>query len=522
MRKPSRASAHLNSQSWFAQLRAAYTIQLLRHNTTRYVQGLMTHPRYLISAILLLSSPALFAQAPAAAPTVTSRALQIHNSALIVDTHADTPQRFLDQNFDIGSTDSKDIGHISLDKVREGNLGAEFFSIWVEPSFKGQYAHRAVDLIDSVYEQAARHHDRMMMAFSTDDIQRAHGQKALAALLGIEGGHAIENDLRLLREFYRLGVRYMTLTWSNTNEWADSSGDSDDPKVRHHNGLTAFGKEVVVEMNRLGMMVDISHVSDKTFYDTVAVSKAPIIASHSSARALTNHPRNLTDDMLRAVARNNGVVMVNFYSAFVDENYRKASYDPEKVKQREAQVEAFKKEHAHADGSIVTYAELAPIEKKWAAQFPRPPLKSLIDHIDHIAKVAGVDHVGLGSDFDGVTSLPQGIDSVADLPKITQALLQRGYTREQIDKILGGNFLRVMRQVEETARRLQAERKESDALSIEDIELMLGNRVTSAHLLDVVNQHGVNFELTPERRTRLKTAKADDAVLDMIGKSKKR
>lgn len=414
----------------------------------------MTHPRYLLSAILLLSCPALLAQAPAAAPTVTARALQIHNSALIVDTHADTPQRFLDQNFDIGSTDSKDIGHISLDKVREGNLGAEFFSIWVEPSFKGQYAHRALDLIDSVYEQAARHHERMMMAFSTDDIQRAHEQKAFAALLGIEGGHAIENDLRLLREFYRLGVRYMTLTWSNTNEWADSSGDSDDPKVQHHNGLTAFGKEVVVEMNRLGMMVDISHVSDKTFYDTVAVSKAPIIASHSSARALTNHPRNLTDDMLRAVARNNGVVQVNFFSGFVDEDFRKV-FDAS-TKERDAAVAAFV-ERRKAEGKLATYVEYEWIERAWAARIPRPPFKSLIDQIDHIAKVAGVDHVGLGSDFDGVSgATPAGMDSAADLPKITQGLLDRGYSPGDIAKILGGNLMRVFRDVERVSREMQS------------------------------------------------------------------
>jgi len=414
----------------------------------------MTHARYLLSAILLLSSPALLAQAPAAAPVVTARALQIHNSALIVDTHADTPQRFLDQNFDIGSTDSKDIGHISLDKVREGNLGAEFFSIWVEPSFKGQYAHRALDLIDSVYEQAARHHDRMMMAFSTDDIQRAHGQKALAALLGIEGGHAIENDLRLLREFYRLGVRYMTLTWSNTNEWADSSGDSDDPKVHHHNGLTAFGKEVVVEMNRLGMMVDISHVSDKTFYDTVALSKAPIIASHSSARPLTNHPRNLTDDMLRALARNNGVVQVNFFSGFVDEDFRRV-FDAS-TKERDAAVAAFV-ERRKAEGKLATYVEYEWIQRAWAARIPRPPFKSLIDQIDHIAKVAGVDHVGLGSDFDGVSgATPAGMDSAADLPKITQGLLDRGYSPGDIAKILGGNLMRVFRDVERVSREMQS------------------------------------------------------------------
>jgi membrane dipeptidase len=286
--------------------------------------------------------------------------------------------------------------------------------------------------------------------------------------------------------------------------------------------MTDFGKDVVREMNRLGMIVDISHVSDATFYQALLISQAPVIASHSSSRELTNQPRNMTDDMLRAMTNNGGVVMVNFYSAFIDENYRKASSDPEKVKQRDAEVEAYKKAHAHPDGSPVTYDEYAQIEKKWAAQFPRPPLKSLIDHIDHVAKIAGIDHVGLGSDFDGVTSLPEGIDSVADLPRITQALLQRGYTREQIHKILGGNFLRVMREVEATAKRLQAERKESAALSFEDIELMVGNRVNTAQLLDRITQHGVNFDLTPERRTELKAQKTDDAVVEAIAKARKK
>jgi membrane dipeptidase len=379
-----------------------------------------------------------------------------------------------------------------------------------------------MDLIDSVYQQAARHPDKMAMAFTADDIVHAREQHKFAALMGIEGGHSIENDIRLLRDYYRLGVRYMTLTWSNTNDWADSSGDIQDPDVTHHNGLTDFGKDVVREMNRLGMMVDISHVADATFYQALLVSRAPVIASHSSSRELTGHPRNMTDDMLRAVSRNGGVVMVNFYSAFIDEAYRKQSSDAEKIKQRDAEVEAFKKAHAHPDGSPVTYNEYAPIEKKWAAQFARPALKSLIDHIDHVAKVAGIDHVGLGSDFDGVTSLPQGIDSAADLPKITDALYRRGYSRDDILKILGGNFLRVMRQVEETAREIQSERKESDPLSFNQIELMLGNRITPAHLIDVVSDRGVNFDLTQERRAQLKAEKAEDAVLDAIAKARKR
>jgi membrane dipeptidase len=285
--------------------------------------------------------------------------------------------------------------------------------------------------------------------------------------------------------------------------------------------MTDFGKDVVREMNRLGMIVDVSHVSDATFYQALLISQAPVIASHSSSRALTNHPRNMTDDMLRAVALNDGVVMVNFYSAFIDQAYLNASSDPEKVKQRDAEVEAYKKAHAHADGSPVGYNETVAIEKKWAAQFPRPPLKSLIDHIDHVAKVAGIDHVGLGSDFDGVTSLPQGIDSVADLPRITEALLQRGYSPDDVRKILGGNLLRAMREVENTAKRLQAERNESDALSVDDVELKIRNKVSPDHLIDILQQHGVNFPLTPELRTRFKAAGANDSVLDAIAKSKR-
>ncbi|HUJ93834.1 MAG TPA: dipeptidase [Terriglobales bacterium] len=386
---------------------------------------------------------------------MSPRAQSIHNSAIVVDTHADTPQRFLDENFDIGSTDPKDVGHISLDKAKAGNLGAEFFSIWVEPTTnQGHFARHTLDLIDSVYEQAARHPDRMMMAFSVADIEQAHKEHKLAALMGIEGGHSIENDIRLLRDYYRLGVRYMTLSWSNTNEWADSSGDIDDPKVEHHNGLTDFGKQVVLEMNRLGMMVDISHVSDKTFWDTIATTKAPVIASHSSARALTDHPRNMTDDMLRAVAKNGGVVQVNFFSAFVDENFLKA-VDAQKS-DREAAVEDYMAKRKAA-GLPVSYIDRDRIEREWLAKIPRPPFSSLIDHIDHIAKVAGVDHVGLGSDFDGVSgATPQGIDSAADLPKITQALLDRGYKPDDIHKILGGNLLRVFGEVEKVSQEMQA------------------------------------------------------------------
>ena len=391
-----------------------------------------------------------------AAQTITPQARAIHNSAIVVDTHADTPQRFLYEGFDIGKSDPKDIGHISLDKARAGNLAAEFFSIWADPeTTRGHFAQATFDMIDSVYQQAARHPDRMMMAFSVADIERAHRVKKLAALMGIEGGHAIEDDIRLLRDYYRLGVRYMTLSWSNTNEWADSSGDIDDPKIQHHNGLTGFGKQVVLEMNRMGMMVDISHVADKTFFDAIAISRAPVIASHSSSRALTHHPRNMTDDMLRAVAKNGGVVQTNFYSSFIDENYRQAAEAQQK------QVDDAAAAHLaelKAAGKPITYLDKDQVEREWAAKIPRPPLKSLIDHIDHIAKVAGVDHVGLGSDFDGVSgATPQGIDSAADLPKITQALLDRGYSEKDIHKILGGNLLRVFGEVERVSREMQAE-----------------------------------------------------------------
>jgi membrane dipeptidase len=404
----------------------------------------------------------LAAAAQNSGPAVSPRARAIHDSAIVVDTHADTPQRFVDDNFDIGSTDPNDIGHISLDKAKAGNLGAEFFSIWVDPeTSKGRYAHRALDLIDSVYEQAGRHPDRMMMAFSVADIERAHKQHKLAALMGVEGGHAIENDMRVLRDFYRLGVRYMTLSWSNTNEWADSSGDINDPKVEHHNGLTDFGKQVVLEMNRLGMMVDISHVSDKTFWDAIATTKAPVIASHSSARALSGHARNMTDDMLRAVAKNGGVVDVNFFSAFDDENFRKALEAQQPA--QEAAIKAYI-EQEKAKGKAASAIDIDRIQREWMAKIPRPPFSALIDNIDHIAKVAGAEHVGLGSDFDGVSgATPAGMDSAADLPKITQALLDRGYSATDVRKILGGNVLRVFAEVERVSRQMQAGEARSQA-----------------------------------------------------------
>jgi len=292
-----------------------------------------------------------------------------------------------------------------------------------------------------------------MMSFSAEDIERTHEQHKLAALMGIEGGHSIENDIHLLRDFYRLGARYMTLTWSNTNEWADSSGDLDDPTVSHHNGLTDFGKQVVLEMNRLGMMVDISHVSDKTFWDVIATTKSPVIASHSSARALLDTPRNLTDEMLRAVARNGGVVNVAFASGFVDAEFGRAAYAQHERLLAAVGVYNAKRQAA---GEPVTPEDSQRFSLEWLDKnkISRAPLKSLIDHIDHVVKVAGVDQVGLGSDFDGTNFFPKGIDSATDLPKITQALLDRGYMPNDIKKILGGNMLRVFRDVERVSREM--------------------------------------------------------------------
>jgi membrane dipeptidase len=385
----------------------------------------------------------------------------VHRSSIVIDTHADTPQRFLDEHYDLG--DPLNGGEFNLDSARKGNLGAEFFSIWVEPDqYKGHYARRTLELIDAVKQQAAKHKGQMELVTSPEGIEQAHREHKLAALMGIEGGHSIEDSLGLLRQYYALGVRYMTLTWANSNGWADSSGDIDDATVTHtKEGLSEFGKDVVYEMNRLGMMVDVSHVSDKTFYRTLNISRAPVIASHSGARALCDAPRNMTDDMLSAIARyggpdsKGGVVMVNFYSGFVSQQYRDAQtkIEPE----MEAAVQALK-DKAKAEGRVASLEEIDKVRREYADRIPRPPFSALIDQIDHVAKVAGVDHVGLGSDFDGISGqLPQGIDSVADLPRITAALMERGYSAEDCRKILGGNLLRVFREVEQVSKQLQAE-----------------------------------------------------------------
>ncbi|MGA2565162.1 MAG: membrane dipeptidase [Steroidobacteraceae bacterium] len=417
---------------------------------------------------LLLAVPAILrAQIPATpTPKMTPKtvtAAQVQKSAIVIDTHADTPQRFVDEHYDL--SDPLNGGNLNLDSIHKGNLGAEFFSIWVEPTlYKGQYARRTLELIDSVKQQVARHSDEIIFVTTPAGIEYAHREHKFAALMGIEGGHSIENSLALLRQYYALGVRYMTLTWSNSLDWADSSGDITDTSIPHtKEGLTEFGKDVVYEMNRLGMMVDISHVADRTFYRTLVITRAPVIASHSSARALCDAPRNMTDDMLRAVANSGGpnskggVVDVNFYSAFVSQAYR----DADKAQQPEVdKAVADLKARYKAEGKEAPQAEIDKLKRSFADRIPRPPLSMVIDHIDHIVKVAGIDHVGLGSDFDGVDGqLPEGLNSPADLPKITEALMDRGYSADDCRKILGGNLLRVFREVEAVSKELQAENR---------------------------------------------------------------
>jgi membrane dipeptidase len=297
-----------------------------------------------------------------------------------------------------------------------------------------------------------------MMAYSVKDILAAHTgpHKRIAALIGVEGGHAIEGDIRILRDYYRLGARYMTLTWANSNELGQSSGDvklGDNGKPKDP-GLTDFGRDVVREMNRLGMMVDISHVSDRSFYHALVVSRAPVIASHSSSRAVTDHPRNMTDDMLVALARNGGVAQVNFNCGFISDQYNTSSKAYEESHPKEFQRA---RELWLAPKTPESRAELDNLTAMQRAAVPRPPLSALIDHFDHMLKIAGVSHVGIGSDFDGVECLPQGIDGVQDLPKITAELLKRGYTAADLQKVLGGNLLRLFGEVERVSRQIQHE-----------------------------------------------------------------
>jgi membrane dipeptidase len=387
-----------------------------------------------LSAIVLV--PALLAAQQDS--SVSARARQIHDRAIVIDTHDDVTQRLIfDKTFDIAARNKT--GSLDIPRMREGGLDALFFSIWITGDVTGPTAvKRALDQIDAVREAVRKHPNDLVLAMTAADIRKAAADKKIAALLGVEGGHMLADDLAVLRIFAALGVRYMTLTHSLNTAWADSSGDKP-----AHDGLTAFGKDVVREMNRLGMMVDISHVADKTFFDALEVSRAPVIASHSSARAIANAPRNMTDDMLRAVTKNNGVVMINYHSGFLSEAYRTAKPSPA----LQARQDEATKRCGDNEACSILEGQRINQEAMASGELPKVTWEAIVDHIDHVAKVAGVDHVGLGSDFDGAT-MPLGMEDATKLPKLTEALLKKGYSEADIVKILGGNLLRVMEAVE--------------------------------------------------------------------------
>ncbi len=403
-----------------------------------------------VAGLLTLSTISAAAQQPGTPNQSTAprdeklwkKALDVHRKAIVVDTHNDILSMMIDDNYDLGVS-SVGKYHTDIARMKQGGLTAEFFSVYIDRSFArdGGSARRALDMIDYVYRAVERYPNDLMMAYSTADIRRAKKQNRIAALMGIEGGHGIEDSLMALRDFYRLGIRYMTLTHNNTNNWADACCDES-----RHNGLSDFGKEVVREMNRIGMLIDISHISDKTMSDVLDISTAPVIASHSSARALGDRPRNIPDDLLRRITKNGGVVMVNFYPGFIDKNVIAAS------KERDARLKP------QMDELRATYKDDAKrlaeeISKLQAANpLPATPLSVLIDHFDHIAKVAGVDHVGIGSDFDGVPSLPVGMEDISKLPNITYELLKRGYSEKDVRKVLGDNFMRAFAQAEGVAQ----------------------------------------------------------------------
>src|SRR6266567_2365210 len=373
------------------------------------------------------------------------RALEIHRRAIVIDTHNDITTPMTNDDYDLSGSPPAPY-RTSIERMKQVGMTAEFFSLYVKPWYvdHGGAARRTLDMIDSVYRAVERHPNDLMFATSAADVRRAKRENKIAALMGIEGGHAIENSLPALREFYRLGVRYMTLTWNNTNDWADAARGE-----KKHNGLSEFGKDVVREMNRLGMLVDVSHVSDKTMSDALDVSKAPIFASHSSARALSNVPRNIPDDLLRRIAKNGGVIQVNFYSLFVDQKTVAPQAD-ERDQRLKAQQAALNEKYKDDPERLSEEGD----KLEAANPLPPLPLSKLIDHIDHIVKVAGIDHVGLGADFDGANDFPEGARDVSMLPNITYELLKRGYSEADIDKILGGNCLRVFAEAEMVARRL--------------------------------------------------------------------
>jgi membrane dipeptidase len=368
---------------------------------------------------------------------VSPQAAQVHSRAIVLDTHADTTQRMVfDPRFNIGERHSD--GNIDIPRMRDGGMDALFFSIWVPSDVTGPPAvKRAFDQIDAVREAVRTHPNDLVLATTVADVRKAAADKKIAALMGMEGGHMIDDDMRLLRDYYALGVRYMTLTHFKNNNWADSSTDKP-----AHNGLTAFGKDVVREMNRLGMLVDLSHVSDATMVDAIRVSRAPVFFSHSSARALCNHVRNVPDSILAMVKANGGVVMVNFNPGFVSEAVR--LYEDSMA----ARARALRTGGADS-------AAIADSTGLWAARAPKATLAQVADHIDHIRAVAGVDHVGLGSDFDGITSVPAGLEDVSKFPDLVAELLRRGWSEQDVRKVVGLNALRVMRAAERVAAEMR-------------------------------------------------------------------
>ena len=382
------------------------------------------------------------------ADEIAERARKLHFSSIVLDTHDDTTQRFFSKDFVLGKRNPD--GHVDIPRMREGGMNAIFFSIWIDGRIMGPPAvEKALDQIDAVHENVLKYSNEMVFCRTAEEVRRAHAQGKIAALMGVEGGHMIGNDIRVLRMFGDLGVRYMTLTHFYNDEWADSS--TDQPA---HNGLTDFGKEVVREMNRQGIMVDISHVSDKTFFDALDVSRAPLIASHSSCRALCNHPRDMSDDMIKALAAKGGVIQINYERSFIDQAYKDA-YD--KVSGGVvAASEKITKECADDADCVSRKSKDLQTQLEGSGRLPRVSWERIIDHIDHAVKLVGPEHVGLGSDFDGAT-MPDGMEDCSKLPKITEALMRKGYKDEDIRKILGGNLLGVMEQAEKVSRELHSQ-----------------------------------------------------------------
>jgi membrane dipeptidase len=402
--------------------------------------------RAILTAGLCISAGSFLAAA-VTADDISARAKKLHFSSIVVDTHDDTTQRFLNADFDIGVRNAS--GSIDVPRMREGGLGAIFFSIWIPSKITGPEAvNRAQVQIDAVREQVRKHPNNLVLAATAAEIREARKKGKIAALMGVEGGHMINSDLDVLRKFASLGVRYMTLTHSGNDEWADSSTDK-----AAHNGLTDFGKDVIREMNHLGVMVDISHVSDKTFYDALEVSKAPLIASHSSCRAICDAPRNMTDQMMKDLAAKGGVIQINYHVGFLSQEFRNAEKaNPELNKA--ISVEVTKR---CGDNEACQLIEGDRITREYVDQgkLPRVEWTKIIEHIDHAVKVVGAEHVGLGSDFDGA-NMPYGMEDATNLPRITEALSRKGYSEGDIKKILGENTLRVMVEVERVSREMSS------------------------------------------------------------------